>query len=142
MVKAIETCFPGLAPQRCLAHCMHNLAANVPDDRSPKFNGQATAACKTPSSAIARELAGGVVTDPAKGFPSATRCFEDNFEACIGYLRMLMNHRRASQITNFDPRQMVAVRDNLDAEHRAQVGPADTPSTSDRSDHMASSSRT
>ena len=32
IVKAIETCFPRSARQRCLAHRMRNLAAKVPED--------------------------------------------------------------------------------------------------------------
>ena len=33
IVKAIETCFPRSARQRCLAHRMRNLVVKVPDDR-------------------------------------------------------------------------------------------------------------
>ncbi len=121
---------------------MHNLAANVPDGRGPAFHGRSTAVCRTPPWAVGREPARGIVIHSAKDFPSATRCFEDNFEACIGHLEMLMNHRRAIQITNFEPRQMVAVSDDLDARYRARVGPADTLSASVRSEQIASSSRT
>ena len=32
IVKAVETCFPRSASQRCLAHRMRNLAAKVPED--------------------------------------------------------------------------------------------------------------
>lgn len=62
--------------------------------------GRVTAAYQAPSRAIARELAEGVVRDYAKGLPSAVRCFEDDFEACIAHLRTPINHRRAIRTTN------------------------------------------
>ena len=39
IVKAVETCFPRSARQRCLAHRMRNLAAKVPEDLWPDFKG-------------------------------------------------------------------------------------------------------
>ncbi len=44
IVKAIETCFPGSARQRCLAHRMRILAAKVPDDAWPELKERVTAA--------------------------------------------------------------------------------------------------
>ena len=46
MVKAIETCFPRSARQRCLARRLRNLAAKVPNDRWPDFKARALAAYK------------------------------------------------------------------------------------------------
>ncbi|MCP4382332.1 MAG: hypothetical protein GY798_13115 [Hyphomicrobiales bacterium] len=57
IIKAIETCFPGSARQRCLAHRMRNLAAKVSEDAWPDFKLRVQAACQAPSRAIARDLA-------------------------------------------------------------------------------------
>ncbi len=113
IVKAIETCFPHSARQRCLAHRMRNLVAKVPDDVWPEFKGRVTAAYQAPSRAIARELAEGVVRDYAKELPSAVRCFEDDFEACIAHLRMPINHRRAIRTTNLLERLFLEERRRL-----------------------------
>lgn len=189
IVKAIETCFPRSARQRCLAHRMRNLVAKVPDDAWPEFKGRVTAAYQAPSRAIARDLAEGVVRDYAKELPSAVRCFEDDFEACIAHLRMPINHRRAIRTTNllerlfleerrrlkvlphafgerpvlklmfaamtraserwrairitdFERRQMAAVRDDLDDEYRKHVGAADAPAASAHPEPISSRSRT
>ena len=189
IVKAIETCFPRSARQRCLAHRMRNLVAKVPDDVWPEFKGRVTAAYQAPSRAIARDLAEGVVRDYAKELPSAVRCFEDDFEACIAHLRMPINHRRAIRTTNllerlfleerrrlkvlphafgerpvlklmfaamtraserwrairitdFERRQMAAVRDDLDAEYRQHVGTADAPAASAHPERISSSTGT
>jgi putative transposase len=63
IIKAIETCFPRSARQRCLAHRMRNLAAKVPEDQWPELKVRFQAAYQAPSRAIARDLAAGVVTD-------------------------------------------------------------------------------
>ena len=92
IIKAIETCFPRSARQRCLAHRMRNLAAKVPEDLWPEFKARVTAAYQAPSRAIARDLANGAVADYQAKLPSATACFEDDFEACIAHLRMPITH--------------------------------------------------
>ena len=79
IVKAIETCFPRSARQRCLAHRMRNLAAKVPEDLWPEFKAPATAAYQAPSRAIARDLAAGLVADYEAELPSATACFMDDY---------------------------------------------------------------
>ena len=62
-IKAIETCFPRSARQRCLAHRMRNLAAKVPEDQWPGAKAHVHA-CYKASRAIARDLA---AADYARG---------------------------------------------------------------------------
>ena len=113
VIKAIETCFPRSARQRCLAHRMRNLAAKVPEDIWPEVKGRIQAAYQAPSRAIARELAKGVVEDFEKELPSAKACFVDDFEACIAHLRMPVAHRRAIRTTNLLERLFVEKRRRL-----------------------------
>jgi putative transposase len=98
--KAIDECFPRTARQRCLAHRMRNLSAKAPADLWPEFKERARAAYQAPSRAIARDLARGVAADYGAMLPSAVKCFEDDFEACIAHLRMPVAHRRAIRTTN------------------------------------------
>ena len=86
IIKAIETCFPRSARQRCLAHRMRNLSAKVLEDVWPDF--------KT------RDLAASLVRDYHTSLPSAVACFQDDFEAKIAYLRLPVTHRRATRTTN------------------------------------------
>ena len=113
IIKAIESCFPRSARQRCLAHRMRNLAAKVPDDLWPEVKERARAAYQAPSRAIARELAEGLVEDYSKELPSAVACFMDDFEACIAHLRMPVTHRRAIRMTNLLERLFLEERRRL-----------------------------
>ena len=128
IVKAIETCFPRSARQRCLAHRMRNLAAKVPEDFWPEFKARATAAYQAPSRAIARDLATGLVADYEAELPSATACFMDDFEACIAHLRMPITHRRAIRTTNLLERLFVEERRRLKACPRLDRGSSPMPS--------------
>ena len=113
IIKAIETCFPRSARQRCLAHRMRNLAAKVPEDLWPDFKARATAAYQAPSRAIARDLAEGLVADYEAELPSAVACFTDDFEACIAHLRLPVTHRRATRTTNLLERLFLEERQRL-----------------------------
>ena len=189
IIKAIESCFPRSARQRCLAHRMRNLAAKVPEDLWPEVKERARAAYQAPSRAIARELAEGLVEDYGKQLPSAVACFMDDFEACIAHLRMPVTHRRAIRTTNllerlfleerrrlkiipnafgekavlklmfaamtraaerwrairitdFERRQMVAIKSELDQEYEAEVGLTKPPSNEATKAKLSSRSRT
>lgn len=113
IVKAIETCLPRSARQRCLAHRMRNLAVKVPEDQWPDFKARAQAAYQAPSRAIARELAEGVLADYQAELPSAIACFLDDFEACIAHLRVPVAHRRAIRTANPLERLFVEERQRL-----------------------------
>jgi transposase-like protein len=189
IIKAIETCFPRSARQRCLAHRMRNLAAKVPEDLWPDFKARVQAAYQAPSRAIARDLAEGLVADYETELPSAVACFQDDFEACIAHLRLPVTHRRATRTTNllerlfleerrrlkiipnafgekavlklmfaamtraaerwravkitdFERRQMAALRAELDHEYEAQTGLKQSASRAQPSTQLSSSSRT
>jgi transposase-like protein len=113
IIKALETCFPRSARQRCLAHRMRNLAAKLPEEIWPEFKARAQAAYQAPSRAIARDLAAGLVADYAAEYPSGVACFQDDFEACVAHLRLPIAHRRATRTTNLLERLFVEERRRL-----------------------------
>jgi transposase-like protein len=189
IIKAIETCFPRSARQRCLAHRMRNLAGKVGEDAWPDFKLRVQATYQAPSRAIARDLAEGIVADYQASLPSAVACFMDDFEACIAHLRLPIAHRRATRTTNlierlfleerrrlkiiantfgekavlklmfaamtraaerwravkvtdFERRQMAALRKDLDAEYEASIGITKPPSKDEHQNQLSSSSQT
>ncbi len=79
LIRAVEEVFPKSLRQRCLAHRIRNLQAEVPEERS------------------AREE---FVKRFDKELPSAARCFLDDFQACTAYLKLPVAHRRAIRTTN------------------------------------------
>ena len=100
LIRAVEECFPRSARGRCLAHRMRNLQAKVPEAEWAEFREKAKAAYQAPSREVARMLRDVVVGEYEKRLPSAVRCFQDDFEACIAHLRFPIAHRRVIRTTN------------------------------------------
>ena len=100
LIRAVEEVFPRSLRQRCLAHRIRNLQGKVPEELWPEVKGQAQAAYRASSPVLARLTAEEFVERFEKELPSATRCFLDDFEACIAHLRLPIAHRRAIRTTN------------------------------------------
>jgi putative transposase len=66
----------------------------------PEFKARVTACYQAPSRASARDLRAGIMADYAESLPAAVKCFADDFEACIGHLRLPVTHRRSTRTTN------------------------------------------
>ena len=79
---------------------MRNLQSKVPDADWPEFCEKAKAAYQAPSRDVARMLRDVVVAEYEEHFPSAVKCFIDDFEACIAHMRFPIAHRRVIRTTN------------------------------------------
>ena len=100
LIAAVEQVFPAALRQRCLAHKMRNLEAKVPSERWREFGPTARAVYQASSPALAQLAKDEFLKTWSRELPSATACFEDDFEACIAHLRLPIGHRRAIRTTN------------------------------------------
>jgi putative transposase len=100
LIRAIEEVFPRSLRQRCLAHKIRNLGNKVPEERWREVRAHALAAYQAISPMAARNAAGEFRRLYEKEFPSAVACFEDDFEACIAYLRLPIALRKTTRTTN------------------------------------------
>ncbi len=100
LIRAVEECLPESLRQRCLAHRMRNLATKLPEELRAEFQQAARAAYQAPSVAMARALREDLVERFAERCPTAVRCFQDDFEACIAHLHCPPAHRRAIRTSN------------------------------------------
>jgi transposase-like protein len=74
-------------------------------ERYERAEGEASKPASRPATKrrrarIARDLRAGIMADYADSLPTAARCFEDDFEACIAHLRLPVTHRRSTRTTN------------------------------------------
>lgn len=100
LIRAAEECFPHSLRQRCLAHKMRNLLSKVPAAIQEEFKQAVQAVYQAPSPAIAQALREDVLTRFSKSYPTAVRCFEEDFDACIAHLHCPPAHRRIIRTTN------------------------------------------
>ncbi len=98
--RAVDESFPRSERQRCLFHKMRNLEKKVPESAWPEFKEHARACYQAPSLELAKSLKDDVVKRYEKELPTAMRCFLEDFDACIAYLRFPLNHRKSIRTTN------------------------------------------
>jgi transposase-like protein len=100
LIRAVDEVFPRSLRQRCLAHRIRNLERRVPAELWNEVKAHARAAYTAPSPLTARLARDEFVKRYEPELPTATRCFLDDFEACISHLRLPIAHRRAIRTTN------------------------------------------
>jgi transposase-like protein len=100
LMRAVDEVFPRSLRQRCLAHRIRNLEQKVPAELWNDVKAQARAAYQAPSPLTARLARDEFVKRYEHELPTATKCFLDDFEACISHLRLPPSHRRAIRTTN------------------------------------------
>jgi transposase-like protein len=120
LIRAVEECFPSSLRQRCLAHRVRNLMNKFSSaEIAVEFKQSAKAAYEAPSVAMARILREDLVNRYGKEYPTAVRCFEEDFEACIALLHCPPAHRRTIRTTN--------LLERLFGEQRRRMRAAGTP---------------
>ena len=87
-----------------MAPRLRNLESKVPAERWREFGPMARAVYQASSPALARLARDEFVKTWARELPSATACFEDDFEACIAHLWLPVGHRRVIRTTNLPER--------------------------------------
>jgi putative transposase len=100
LIRAVEEVLPRSLRQRCLAHKLRNLEAKVPQERWREGKAGVLAAYHASSPTIAVLCAEKFTKTWSNERPSAAKCFEDDFEACIVHLKLPVAHRRATRTTN------------------------------------------
>jgi transposase-like protein len=100
LIRAVEECFPRSYRQRCLAHRMRNLQSKVPETKWSEIRVGARACYEAPSLAVAEMLRRDFIDNFEREFPSAVKCFVDDFEACTAHLRFPIDHRKVIRTTN------------------------------------------
>lgn len=110
LIRAVEECFPRALRGRCLAHRMRNLQSKVSEADWPELRIHVRACYEAPSLEMARALREDVAKRFRDRFPAALACFEDDFDACIAYLRFPIAHRKFIRTTNLLERLFVEER--------------------------------
>jgi transposase-like protein len=100
LIRAVEEVFPKSLRQRCLAHKIRNLEAKVPAKMWRELKGAAYASYQAGSPKLALMAREDFVARYQTDYPSATKCFLDDFDACIAHLQLPISHRRVTRTTN------------------------------------------
>lgn len=110
LIRALTEVFPHSLRQRCLAHKMRNVLDKVPLNTQSEVKAMVQAAYYAPNQAIAEQTAADVLRRLQKEYPSAMRSFQDDWGACIAYMRCPLSHHPRIRTTNLIERAFLEER--------------------------------
>jgi transposase-like protein len=100
LIAAVAEVFPQSLRQRCLFHKTGNVLDKVPDSTRAEVKAMIQAAYYAPNQEVARMMAAKVMEAYQSLYPSAMNSFQDDWEACIAYLRCPHVHHKRVRTTN------------------------------------------
>jgi transposase-like protein len=110
LIRAVEEVFPHSLRQRCLAHKTRNVLDKVPDSARHEVKAMIQASYYAPNQDVARMIAAQVLETYQQRYPAAMRSFQDDWEACIAYLRCPAVHHKRIRTTNLLERSFLEER--------------------------------
>jgi putative transposase len=110
LIRAVEEVFPHSLRQRCLAHKTRNVLDKVPDSARHEVKAMVQASYYAPNQDVARMVAAEVLETYQDRYPAAMRSFQDDWEACIAYLRCPAVHHKRIRTTNLLERSFLEER--------------------------------
>ena len=110
LIRAVAEVFPNSLRQRCLAHKTRNVTDKVPDSVRAEIKNAVRAAYYAPNREVADMVAADVLKTYQNGYPAAMRSFQDDWEACVAYLRCPAIHHKRIRTTNLLERSFLEER--------------------------------
>jgi putative transposase len=100
LIRAVEEVFEKSLRQRCLAHKIRNVLGKVPDSAHQEVKAAVQAAYYAPDQEVAEMIAAQVLDKYQALYPAAMKSFQDDWQACIAYLRCPRVHHKRIRTTN------------------------------------------
>jgi putative transposase len=100
LIAAIEECFHQSKRQRCLKHKLGNIANKLPQDAIAELMPKIKNVYYQTDQKVAKICAENIINEYSKVYPSAIKCFQEDFEACISHMLFPEGHSKHIRTTN------------------------------------------
>ncbi len=100
LIKAITECFPESDRQRCIAHKMRNISNKLTEEGRMNVMPGIREVFYQSDKEISMLLASKIVEDFAEEYPSAIKCFQDDLEHCLTFIKYPKGHHSFIRTTN------------------------------------------
>jgi putative transposase len=107
LIKAISECFPESKRQRCTFHKLQNFRNKLPQEVLDELYLGIRSVYYQINAEIARMRAAKIIDKYADTYPSAIKCFQEDFEACIQHMAFPPGHHNHIMTTNLLERAFV-----------------------------------
>lgn len=107
LIRAVEEVFAASLRQRYLVHKVRNISNKAPQRIKEEIKAEVKAAYHAPNREIADMIAAEVLQKYQDVYPSAMKSFQDDWEACLAYLRCPQIHHKLIRTTNLIERSFL-----------------------------------
>lgn len=98
--KAIEDCFPESMRQRCIAHKLRNISNKLNEEGQRKLMPLIKDVYYQTDHAIATLISMKLIDDYSSEYPSAMKCFQEDLDNCLNFMKFPVGHHRFIRTTN------------------------------------------
>jgi len=100
LIKAIVECFPESKRQRCTFHKLQNIRNKLPQEVLDELYPKIRSVFYQTDAEIARMVAAKIIDEYAEKYPSAIKCFQEDFDSCIQHMAFPAGHQKHIMTTN------------------------------------------
>jgi transposase-like protein len=98
--KAIDDCFPESMRQRCVAHKLRNISNKLNEEGQQEVMQLIKDVYYQTDREIAKMISMKVIDDYSSKYPSAIKCFQEDLDSCLNFMKFPVGHHRFIRTTN------------------------------------------
>ena len=100
LTKAIDDCFPESKRQRCIAHKLRNIANKLNEDGQRELMPLIRNVYYSLNEKVAKLSTTEIINEYSQSYPSAIKCFQEDLECCIAFMKFPKGHHQFIRTTN------------------------------------------
>jgi len=100
LTKAIDDCFPESMRQRCIAHKLRNISNKLNEEGREELMPLIRNVYYSESEKVARLSATEIIDEYSSVYPAAVKCFQEDLDCCLNFLKFPVGHRQFIRTTN------------------------------------------
>lgn len=100
LTKAIDDCFPESMRQRCIAHKLRNISNKLNDEGQEELMPLIRNVYYSTNEKVAKLSATEIISEYSSAYPAAIKCFQEDLDCCINFMKFPKGHHQFIRTTN------------------------------------------
>jgi transposase-like protein len=105
--KAVDDCFAESMRQRCIAHKLRNIANKLNEEGQEEIMPVIKNVYYQTDIEIAKMISMKIIDEYSSKYPSAIKCFQEDLDSCLNFMKFPVGHHRFIRTTNLLERTFV-----------------------------------
>jgi len=100
LTKAIDDCFPESMRQRCIAHKLRNISNKLNEEGHEELIPLIRNVYYSTNEKVAKLSAMEIINEYSSQYPSAIKCFQEDLDSCLNFMKFPKGHHNFIRTTN------------------------------------------